>query len=125
MATTLTNVGYSSTSPTNTLYDLELAKTDLMNHFMTRRGERVMAPQFGSVIWDFLFDQLTPDVISIIQDDAVTILRTDPRFEVNSVNVTEVEHGIYLEIDAYYIPQNVNTTLAVTFDNNAAQGTTL
>ena len=121
MATTLTYTGFSTTSPTNTLYDMELAKADLMNHFMTRRGERVMAPQFGSIIWDFLFDPLTPELLSIIQDDVTTIVRSDPRFDIQTININEVEHGILLTVDVYYYPMESVDTLSITFDKNAQE----
>ena len=38
----------------NQLYDLDIIKQDLINHFYTRKGERVMNPDFGSIIWDLL-----------------------------------------------------------------------
>lgn len=121
MATTLTYTGFSTASQSTTLYDIEIAKADLMNHFMTRKGERVMAPQFGSIIWDFLFDPLTPELLTLIQDDAVTIIRSDPRFDVQSVNITEIEQGLLLTIDVYYYPMESADTLSITFDKNAQE----
>ena len=32
------------------LYDIDLAKQDLLNEIYTRKGERVMEPQFGSIV---------------------------------------------------------------------------
>jgi len=121
MATSLTYTGFSTTSPSNTLYDIEIAKADLMNHFMTRKGERVMAPTFGSIIWDFLFDPLTPELLALIQDDAITIIRSDPRFDVQTVNITEVEQGLLLTVDVYYYPMESVDTLSITFDKNAQE----
>ena len=37
------------------IYDLDLAKRDLLNELYTRKGERLMAPQFGCIVWDVLF----------------------------------------------------------------------
>ena len=45
-----------------TLYDFELIKQDLLNHFYIRKGERLMQPNFGTIIWDMLFEPLTPQV---------------------------------------------------------------
>ena len=36
--------------------DSELVRADLLNHFNTRVGERLMQPEFGCLIWNFLFD---------------------------------------------------------------------
>ena len=41
------------------LYDLDLIKQDLINHFYVRQGERLMNPTFGTIIWDLLFEPLT------------------------------------------------------------------
>lgn len=121
MATTLTYTGFSTASHSTTLYDIEIAKADLMNHFMTRKGERVMAPQFGSIIWDFLFDPLTPELLALIQDDVMTIIRSDPRFDVQAINISEVEQGILLTVDLYYYPMESADTLSITFDKNAQE----
>ena len=40
------------------LYDIELAKQDLLNEIYTRKGERVMEPEFGSIVWELLFDPI-------------------------------------------------------------------
>ena len=53
--------GYSSVGTTflsSVRYDLDLAKQDLLNNFNTRKGERVMMPTFGSIVWDMLFEPL-------------------------------------------------------------------
>ena len=44
-----------------TLTDADLVKRDLLNHFYTRIGERVMRPTFGSVIWDYLMEPEDPE----------------------------------------------------------------
>ena len=38
------------------LTDFELVKQDLINHFNIRKGEKLMKPDFGTVIWDMLFE---------------------------------------------------------------------
>ena len=46
--------GFSSldqTTSNSKLYDFDLIKQDIINHFNTRKGERVMNPTFGSIIW--------------------------------------------------------------------------
>ena len=51
-----------------TLTDMALVKQDLLNEFNTRKGERVMRPNFGSIIWDLLMnpdDSFTTDEIKL------------------------------------------------------------
>jgi phage baseplate assembly protein W len=49
-------------NPTSKLFDLELVKQNIINTFYTRRGERVMNPDFGSIIWDLLMEPMTPQI---------------------------------------------------------------
>ena len=41
------------------LYDLALIKQDLINHFHIRKGEKLENPEFGTIIWEMLFEPLT------------------------------------------------------------------
>ena len=46
--------------------DFVLAKQDLINYFNIRKGEKLMNPEFGTIIWDMLFEPLTEDTQQII-----------------------------------------------------------
>ena len=39
-----------------TLVDSALVKRDLLNTFYTKKGERLMRPNYGSIIWDLLMN---------------------------------------------------------------------
>ncbi len=43
------------------LTDLELVKQNLFNHFNIRKGEKLMQPGFGSVIWSMMFEPLNEE----------------------------------------------------------------
>ena len=54
--------GISTANPNNTsstLYDIALIKQDIINHFHIRQGEKLENPEFGTIIWDVLFEPLT------------------------------------------------------------------
>lgn len=86
-----------------TLTDAELVKRDLLNHFYTKLGERIMRPTFGSVIWDYLMEPQTPDLEEIIKEDIERIVGTDPRAELIDVNILILDHAIQAEIKIKYI----------------------
>jgi len=111
--------GFSSvnTSTQNfTLYDFELIKQDLLNHFYIRQGERLMQPDFGTIIWDMLFEPLTADVKDIILQNVNQILNYDPRIQASNVVVTAYDTGIQIEATLKYLPYNISQMLQLKFD---------
>lgn len=110
---------------TNTVYDIELIKRDLLNHFYTRKGARVMMPEYGSIIWDMMFEPLTPSNKELIYEDVKRIVNSDPRVEVENIKVQESEHGIYVFVNMFYTPLNALGTLEVMFDRKYAEGNLL
>lgn len=102
------------------LYDLELAKRDLLNEFYTKKGSRLMSPQFGSMIWDLLFDPLTEETIALVQEDCVRIVSRDPRLELLNVQATEDEHSIYVSLELRYKPTTTVTDLLLTYNRDVA-----
>lgn len=96
--------------------DFELAKRDLLNHLNIRKGERLMQRSFGTIIWDMLFEPLTDEVKSIISNDLVSIVSSDPRLRVDSMNIVEYEHGLQLQLGVTYVPTNQVDQMIVSFD---------
>ena len=101
------------------LTDFELVKQDLINHFNIRKGEKLMNPDFGTVIWDTLFNPLDQDTINIIQQDVRRIVAYDPRLAANNVLVTQYDQGIQIQLDLTYIPENQTGTLQFRFDQQS------
>jgi len=102
-----------------TLTDFELVKQDLFNHFSIRKGEKLMNPNFGTIIWDLMFEPLSIDIRSVIRDDIKTIIDYDPRVTATQVLITEYDHGIQIELELNYVLTNQVSTMALNFDRNA------
>ena len=98
------------------LYDIDLVKQDLINHFYIRKGEKLENPDFGTVIWDMLFENFTEDVKQIIAKDVEAIINYDPRISVNTVTIDSTDQGIRIQADIVYIPFNVNERMSFDFD---------
>ena len=101
--------------------DFDVVKTDLYNNLNTRKGERVMNPNFGTIIWGLLFEPLTPEVKNAIMEDITSIVAYDPRISVNQITLSEYEHGIQIMVELTYIPTNQTDTLQLKFDKNSPQ----
>lgn len=110
--------GFNSkeTSRNFKLYDIDLVKQDLINHFYIRKGEKLENPEFGTVIWDMLFENFTEEVKTIIAKDVEDIVNYDPRLVVNEVVVDSTDQGIRIQADLTYIPFNVNERMTFDFD---------
>lgn len=102
------------------LYDKELALRDLLNELYTRKGERLMSPSYGSIVWDLLFDPLIDTVIEAITDDCRRIVDKDPRLELIQVLVTESvdQQSVQVTLVLRYLPTSTVEELVATFNRN-------
>ena len=119
--------GLSTVNPENssfTLYDISLIKQDLINHFHIRQGEKLSNPEFGTIIWDALFEPLTEQLKEAISSNVQKIINNDPRTNVDSIIVDEYEKGIQIACTLTYLPYNISETLRLTFDEEAGFLTT-
>lgn len=101
------------------LYDYDLIKQDILNQFNVRKNERVMNPNFGTVIWDLLFEPFTEAVKQQIADDVTRIVTSDPRALALNINVIEQEYGMLLEVTLLYKGTDQTDQLKVSFDKKA------
>ncbi len=101
------------------LYDFECAKQDLINRLSVRKGERVENPEFGTIIYDVLFEPLTDDLKDQITEDITQNLNADPRIATEEILVTEADKGIAIQATIKYVPLNIVEKLRFAFDENA------
>ena len=101
------------------LYDLSLIKQDILNHFHIRQGEKLSDPEFGTIIWDALFEPFTGDMKNAIIDNVSNIVNYDPRVKVNNITVDQYESGLQIEVSLVYLPYNISENMKLTFDQNA------
>lgn len=101
------------------LNDFELVKQDLINHFRIEKGDKLMNPAFGTIIWSMLYEPLTDDVRATIIDDVKRVVNYDPRLDVESVLIDDFEHGIQIQIDLVFLPGNFASSLRLEFNSNS------
>ena len=117
-------VGFSSVDASikkTQFSDLELIKRDLVNNFYTRKGERVMNPTFGCIIWDMLFEPMVEDNIQAILTDCYSIVAADSRVTINDINLIEYDTGIQLQMALYYQPLNIVDQFSLNFDRRSVE----
>ena len=101
------------------LYDFEVAKQDLINRLSVRKGERVENPEFGTIIYDTLFEPFTDTLKEAILDDVTANLNADPRISTTDIIVSEADHGIAIQATIRYVPLDITEKLQFSFDENS------
>jgi len=101
------------------LVDAELIKRDLINHFSIKKGQKLMNPDFGSIIWNMLYEPLTADVKATIIEDVKKIVNYDPRLRVDEVLINELDAGLQIQIDVTFLPENYSDRLTLEFNSSS------
>ena len=81
-----------------TLVDFELIKRDLLNAFNIRRGQLPGRPGYGTVLWDYLFENQIEAVQQGIIDEVQRVAGGDPRIYISNINVYPQDNGMLIEL---------------------------
>ncbi len=101
------------------IYDFECAKQDLINRLSIRKGERVENPEFGTIIYDAIFEPFTEALKDAIVEDITANLNADPRISTEDIIVSEIDHGIGIQATITYVPLDITEKLNFSFDENS------
>ncbi len=118
--------GYSSfeyeRAKTLRLNDIELVKMDILNHLFTRYGERVMMPNFGSIIPDITFEPLDNETVETVQEEIAAVVNFDPRVELlDLAPIVDFDQGIIqMHVKLRFIEFDIvdNMDLNITFEGS-------
>lgn len=95
------------------LTDKDLIIEDLMNHIMTRKGERVMMPTYGSIIHELIFEPLTDPIKEIIREDIQTIIDEEPRVTLDNLDISDTDHSITVSLTVSIVNEDEPVTLQI------------
>lgn len=99
-----------------TLVDFELIKRDLLNAFNIRQGQVVGRPGYGTVIWDYVFENQTQETERGIMNEIQRVCGGDPRVFVNSIDLFPQLNGMLIELEITVVPSTTAERLAIFFD---------
>lgn len=111
--------GFSTANPTSQttkLFDFLLIQQDIMNMFQTKKGERVMNPEFGTIIWELIYEPFTLEIKRAISEDATRIINYDPRVTPTDIKITEADTGMIIEATLYNKLENVTQQMILNFN---------
>ena len=113
--------GFSTVSSSSqkkfVLVDNALVKQDLLNVLMIRRGSRVMQPNLGCIVWEKLFETLSATDVSDIADNIGTIVNSDPRLSLISIDITQNQNTIVVTLMLLYTQTNQTEQLILNFNS--------
>ena len=89
-----------------TLTDEQLVLRDFLNSFNIKQGDKVGQPQFGTKIWEYVFDPNTNDILSSIEQEIKRVAEVDSRIIINDVTAYAYENGILIEVQMTFQPFN-------------------
>jgi phage baseplate assembly protein W len=103
------------------LTDFDLIKQDILNHFNIRKGEKLMRPNFGTIIWNVLHEPFTEDLKSVIAQDVKAIASYDPRVSFDNIIITEFDQGVQIELQLRYVLTNQTNVMLMNFNGTTNQ----
>lgn len=111
--------GFSTLVPSRNfrITDFDLIKQDIINHFNIRKGEKLMRPNFGTIIWNVLHEPFTDDLKSVISQDIKAIASYDPRVSFDNIVITEYDQGIQIELQLRYVLTNQTNVMLMNFNS--------
>lgn len=111
-------VGFNTVGQPNPPYSLtniDIVKRDILNQFSTPMGSRVMLPNFGTNIYNYLFDPFDEYTKGAIIEDAVRVVQSDPRVQFVSIDVYQSEQALTVALVLLFVPESITDNLFVSF----------
>jgi phage baseplate assembly protein W len=99
-----------------TLLDDALVKRDLLNGLNIRQGQLPGRPQFGTTLWDNLFENQSPALVTAIENEIQRVAGYDPRIQIADTQVFPQENGILIQVQLAIVPNTTAQQLSIFFD---------
>lgn len=98
------------------LTDFELIKRDLANAFNIRQGELPGRPSYGTVMWDFVFENQIEELQRNIEAEVQRVAGGDPRIAISQIEVFPQQNGILIQVQITVVPSTTAEILSIFFD---------
>lgn len=99
-----------------TLLDFELIKRDLLNAFNIRQGQLPGRPGYGTILWDYLFENQIEAVQQGIINEVQRVAGGDPRIYISQVNVFPQLNGMLIELQLQVVNTGASELLNIFFN---------
>jgi phage baseplate assembly protein W len=99
-----------------TLTDFDLIQRDLLNAFSIRQGELPGRPGYGTVLYDFLFENQIEQLQQDIRAEIQRVAGGDPRLTVSDIQVFPQDNGILIQLQITIVNTTNAEILSIFFD---------
>ena len=106
-----------------TAVDFDLIKIDLLNAFNIRQGAVVGRPGYGTVIWNYLFENQTQETLAAIYAEIQRVCAGDPRIFVSGIQAFPQDNGILIELGLAVVPSTTAQQVNLFFDQQQRSAT--
>jgi len=99
-----------------TLVDNDLVKRDLLNALNIRQGQLPGRPQYGTALWDYIFENQTQETETAIVNEIQRVAGGDPRIQITDVQIFPQQNGILIQVELAFVPSTDAQRLSIFFD---------
>ena len=99
-----------------TLTDFPLIKQDLLNAFNIRQGELPGRPDYGTILWTFLFENQVEELQNNIVNEVQRVAGGDPRVFISDIQVFPQDNGMLIQLELTINPTTDAERLSIFFD---------
>ena len=99
-----------------TAVDFNLIKIDLLNAFNIRQGELVGRPGYGTVLWNYLFENQTQETQQLIYAEIQRVCAGDPRIFISGIQMFPQENGLLVQVGIAVVPSTNAQLLSIFFN---------
>ena len=99
-----------------TLTDFALIQRDLLNAFNIRQGELPGRPGYGTVLYEYVFENQVEQLQQQIRDEVQRVAGGDPRLIINDIQVFPQESGILIQLEITIVNTTNAEILSIFFD---------
>jgi phage baseplate assembly protein W len=106
-----------------TAVDFNLIKIDLLNAFNIRQGELVGRPGYGTVLWNYLFENQTQETQQLIYTEIQRVCAGDPRIFISGIQMFPQENGLLVQVGIAVVPSTNAQLLSIFFNQQQRTAT--
>jgi phage baseplate assembly protein W len=106
-----------------TLVDFDLIKVDLLNAFNIRQGELVGRPSYGTILWNYLFENQTQETQQLIYNEIQRVCAGDPRVYISGIQMFPQQNGLLIQVGLAVVPNTNAQLLSIFFDQQQRTAT--